>query len=268
MDTADNYHCHFLVLPELFTVQLFSTMPRTLSPAEAVRRLAAMTDQYRELFRTLAQKYRIYIVGGSHPVEREGELYNVAHLFTPSGQIYTQDKLHVTPWERDKWNIRPGQAIHIFETPLARLSILICYDIEFPEISRLLTLAGVEILFVPFSTDERKSYMRVRHTAQARAVENMIYVVMTGNIGNLPQVRSFLINYGQAAVLTPSDIGFPLNGVLAEAEPSTETVVIADLNLADLAQQREMGSVTPLLDRRTDLYEVKSKIKVEVIRTK
>ncbi len=192
---------------------------------------------------------------------------NTAHLFTPSGEVYTQDKLHVTPGERLNWGIVPGSGIRVFDTGLARIAIQICYDVEFPEIIRLLTLAGVEILFVPFSTDERKSYMRVRYCAHARAVENMIYVVMSGNIGNLPQVKSFLINYGQAAVLTPSDFAFPADGVLAEADPNTETVVIADLNLADLAQQRELGAVTPLIDRRADLYEIRSRAKVEVIRT-
>ncbi|MCB9152120.1 MAG: bifunctional GNAT family N-acetyltransferase/carbon-nitrogen hydrolase family protein [Caldilineaceae bacterium] len=267
VDTADNYHCHFLVLPELFTVQLFSTMPRTLSPAEAVRRLAAMTDQYRELFCGLAQKYRIYIVGGSHPVERDGELYNVAHLFTPSGQIYTQDKLHVTPWERDKWNIRPGQAIHIFETPLARLSILICYDIEFPEVARLLTLSGVETIFVPFSTDDKKAFNRVRITAHARAVENYIYTVISGNVGNMHTVKSYLNNYGQAAIFTPSDFAFAPHGILAEADPNVETVAISELDLTSLAQQRELGSVRPLYDRRPDLYTLQSKMPIRVIRT-
>ncbi|MEZ5008434.1 MAG: bifunctional GNAT family N-acetyltransferase/carbon-nitrogen hydrolase family protein [Chitinophagales bacterium] len=268
IQSADEYHSHFLLFPELFTAQLFSTMDSQLTTVEAVEQLADLTDKYIELFKNRAKSTGLFIIAGSQPVKTEAGIKNIAHLFTPSGEVYTQDKLHITPGERLHWGIIPGDGIKIFDTGLARIAIQVCYDIEFPEISRLLTLAGVEILFVPFSTDERKSYMRVRHTAQARAVENMIYVVMTGNIGNLPQVRSFLINYGQAAVLTPSDIGFPLNGVLAEAEPSTETVVIADLNLADLAQQREMGSVTPLLDRRTDLYEVKSKIKVEVIRTK
>ena len=95
----------------------------------------------------------------------------------------------------------------------------------------------------------------------------MIYVVLSGNIGNLPQVSSFLINYGQAAVLTPSDVGFPMNGIMAEAESNSETVVMADLDLVTLSQQREFGSVTPLLDRRNDLYEIRAKTKVEVIRT-
>jgi hypothetical protein len=77
---------------------------------------------------------------------------------------------------------------------------------------------------------------------------------MAAYIGNLPQLKSFLINYGQAAILTSSDIVFPRKWTLAEAEPNNESVVIADLNLADLNQQRKLGSVTPLIDHWPDLY--------------
>lgn len=267
VETADSYHCHFLVLPELFTVQLFSTLPRSLAPTEAVHRLADMSERYLELFRELAQKYRLYIVGGSHPVARDGALYNVAHLFTPSGHVYTQDKLHVTPWEREKWDIRPGDAIHIFDTPLARLSILICYDIEFPEVARLLTLAGVEVIFVPFSTDDKKAFNRVRITAHSRAVENYIYTVIAGNVGNMHTVKSYLTNYGQAAIFTPSDFAFPPQGILAEADPNVETVAISELDLTSLAQQRDLGSVRPLYDRRPDLYTLQSNMPIRIIRT-
>lgn len=266
VETAYEYHCHFLLFPELFTAQLFSIMAPELEIKPAVEELAGYTEMYISMFKELAQKSGLFIIGGSHPVSTREGIRNTAHLFTPGGGVFTQDKIHVTPGERNTWGILPGEGLKIFDTGLARIAIQVCYDIEFPELARLLTLAGVEIIFVPFSTDERKSYMRVRFCAQTRAVENMIYVVIAGNIGNLPQVKSFLINYGQAAVLTPSDFAFPLNATLAEAEPNTETVVITDINLTDLSQQREIGSVTPLIDRRTDLYEIRSIPKVEIIR--
>jgi predicted amidohydrolase/ribosomal protein S18 acetylase RimI-like enzyme len=267
IQSANEYHSHFLLFPELFTAQLFSAMPADYDTLRAVEKLAEYKDLYIELFSRRSKETGIYIIAGSHPVKSPEGIKNSAHLFTPSGEVYTQDKLHITPGEKLYWGIMPGDDIRIFDTGLARIAIQVCYDIEFPEISRLMTMAGVEILFVPFSTDERKSYMRVRHSSQARAVENLIYVVMAGNVGNLPQVKSFLINYGQAAILTPCDVGFPLNGILAEAEPNAETVVMADLNLADLKQQRELGSVTPLLDRRSDLYELRLNKKIEIIRT-
>ncbi len=265
--TADEYHCHFLLFPELFTAQLFSIMDPTLQTLHAIQELANYTDRYLEMFRRMATERGLFIIGGSHPVRNREGICNVAHLFTPGGQVYTQDKLHITPGERTHWGIQPGHGIRIFDTGLARIAIQVCYDIEFPEVTRLLTLAGVEVLFVPFSTDERKSYMRVRSCALARAVENWIYVVLAGCIGNLPQVTSFLVNYGQAAIFTPSDFAFPANATAAEADPNSETVVITELDLGALALQRELGSVRPLRDRRPDLYNLQGTSRVEVVRT-
>lgn len=266
VETADEYHCHFVLFPELATAQLFSTMPPDLNTLEAVRELAKLHDRYVDLFLKMSAKYRLYIIGGTHPVEVEGELRNVGHLFTPAGNVYTQEKLHVTPGERNYWGMQPGDKLKVFETPHGRIGILICYDIEFPELARLLTLKGVDVLFVPFATDERKSYHRVRYCGQARAVENMVYVVLAGCVGNLPQVRSFLVNYGQAAVCTPCDIAFPKDGIAAEADPNCETVVITELDLNDLAVQRDLGSVRPLHDRRPDLYDLVARVPLEVVR--
>jgi predicted amidohydrolase len=177
-------------------------MPPDLDSIAAMKELAAYTPKYIELFKQQATKYGIYIIAGSQPVLREGKLYNVAHLFTPAGNVYTQDKLHITPAERQYFNINPGEGINVFDTPLARIGIQVCYDIEFPEVTRLIKKAGADIIFVPFSTDERKAYYRVRFTAQARAVENVMYVVISGNVGNLPNIKSYLINYGQPAIFT------------------------------------------------------------------
>jgi len=267
VSTAEQYHCHFLVFPELFTVQLFSTFPPDIDSRAAIVRLAGMTDRYRKLFARLAKKSGLFIVAGSHPVNVDGAIRNVAHLFTPTGNFYTQDKLHVTPTERQEYGIEPGEGMRVFDTGHARVAMVVCYDIEFPELVRLLTLAGAEVAFVPFSTDERRAYMRVRYTSHARAVENVIYVVLAGNVGNLPQVESFLINYGQAAICTPSDFPFPTDGIAAAAEASNETVVITDLDLSALEQVREMGGVRPLRDRRLDLYEIRPKVEVEVVTT-
>ncbi len=266
VSTASVYHCHFLLFPELFTVQLFSMMDPTLSPRAAIARLADLTDRYIAMFVKMAKRTGLYIIGGSHPVRIGDEIRNVAHLFTPNGEVHTQDKLHVTPNEREEYGIMPGDALKVFETSHARIAINICYDVEFPELARLQTKAGAEVIFVPFSTDERKAYLRVRYTGQARAVENVIYTVLAGNVGNLPQVENFLINYGQAAICTPSDFAFPTDGIAGTAEPNSETVVIGDLDLVILDEAREMGSVRPWRDIRADLYSTTAKSPVEIIR--
>ncbi|MGB8222442.1 MAG: bifunctional GNAT family N-acetyltransferase/carbon-nitrogen hydrolase family protein [Polyangiales bacterium] len=268
VSTAEQYNCHYLVFPELFTAQLFSMMPGDMKPIDAIRDLAGMSERYTAMFVARAQRAGLFIIGGSTPVEVDGEIQNVAHLFTPSGNVYTQAKLHITPNERTEYGIRPGHGLRIFDTGHARIAILVCYDIEFPELARILTLAGAEVMFVPFSTDERKAYLRVRYTSQARAVENMVYVVLSGNVGNLPQVDNFLINYGEAIICTPSDFAFPPDAIAAKADFNTETVVIADLDLGALEQVRELGSVRPLRDRRPDLYQIAPREPVEVIRTR
>lgn len=264
---AEEYHCHVLLLPEYFSAQMLGTFEREWDERRRIEALAAMHGDYLALFERLAKEHGLYIIGGTHPVEREGLMYNVAHLFTPRGNVFTQDKLHITPHEREDWGIVPGEKMRVFDTPLGRIAIQICYDIEFPELARLQTLAGVEVIFVPFSTDEKKAYYRVRYSAQARAVENYVYTVIAGNVGNLPGIRTYLLNYGQNAIFTPSDFAFPLEAILGEADPNVEAVVIADLDFLTLAQQREMGSVRPLYERRADLYEVKTKIPFEIIET-
>jgi predicted amidohydrolase/GNAT superfamily N-acetyltransferase len=265
VDTAACYDSHLLVFPEFVTAQLFSTFERDIELLPAVNRLAAMETEINEIFSSAAVRHKLYIVGGTTPVQRGDKLFNVAHFYTPAGNIYTQDKLHITPAERDAWNIQPGENLRIFETPVGRLAIVVCYDIEFPELVRLLVEHGVDIILTPFATDERKSYLRVRYCAQARAVENMVYVVLSGNVGGLTHSPSMFLNYGQAAICTPSDFAFPMDGIAAEGVVNTSSVVIGDLDLGTLDIQRQTASVRPLLDRRHDIYELRSKWPVERI---
>lgn len=263
--SAATYDCHLLLFPEFVTAQLYSTFTRGMALLDAVEQLAALAPRIDALFRDVAMRHRLHVVGGTTPVRTDKGMRNVAHLYTPSGGSYTQEKLHITPAEREYWGITPGDGVKVFETALGRLAIVVCYDIEFPELVRMLVENGVDIILNPFATDERKSYLRVRYCAQARAVENMVYVVMSGNVGGLSHSPSMTINFGQAAICTPSDFAFPMNGIAAEGIVNTQTVVIADLDLGALDIQRQSASVRPLLDRRHDIYELTAKIPVEHI---
>lgn len=110
------------------------------------------------------------------------------------------------------------------DTDCGPIGVLICYDAEFPELGRHLADQGVHIVFVPFCTDERQSYLRVRYCAQARAVENQCYIVMSGNVGNLPNVHNMDIQYAQSCVLTPCNFPFARDGVAADTTPNVEIV--------------------------------------------
>ncbi|MBN1489635.1 MAG: GNAT family N-acetyltransferase, partial [Phycisphaerae bacterium] len=187
VDVASGYKSDFVLFPEIFTLQLLSFVPAT-SPAEAVRKLAGFTPDYLELFSELAIKYNINVVGGSHFTLEDEKLYNIAYLFKRDGGIERQAKLHITSSEKHWWGVEPGSSIGVFDTDKGKIAIQICYDIEFPEVSRIVAEHGAQIIFVPFCTDERYGYLRVRYCAQARAIENQMYVAIAGTVGNLPFV--------------------------------------------------------------------------------
>jgi len=153
--------------------------------------------------------------------------------------------------------MKGGNDLNVIQTDCGPIGVLICYDSEFPELARHLADQGALILFVPFCTDERQGYLRVRYCSQARAVENQFYVATAGVIGNIPDVENMDIHYASSHIMTPCDFPFARDGIAAEAPENTETIIFADLNLNDLYLARKSGSVQNLKDRRFDLYEVK-----------
>ena len=259
MDIAADYQSDFVLLPELFTVQLLS-QTTTLSPQEGIKKLAGYAPRVRKLLSSLAVRYGVTLIGGSQPSFSGEKLINSCPVCLPDGKVIEQPKLHVTPNERKWWGMSGGDSLQVIETPVGRIGVLICYDSEFPELARYLADQGVEILFVPFCTDNRQGYYRVRYCCHARAIENQIYVALAGNVGNLPDVLNMDIQYGQAAVLTPSDFEFARDGIAAEADSNEETILVCDLDLDELHTARNNGTVTPRLDRRRDLFETKFKI--------
>jgi predicted amidohydrolase/GNAT superfamily N-acetyltransferase len=262
IEVAADYQSDFALLPELFTVQLLS-QTEALSPQEGMRRLSEYTDKFLELMKGLATKHAMTIIAGSHPTREGNKLLNVSFTCLPNGTVVAQPKLHVTPNERCWWGINGGGTLQVIDTPTCKIGVLICYDVEFPETARYLAEQGAEIIFVPFCTDNRQGYLRVRYCAQARAIENQIYLAMAGNVGNLPHVNNMDIQYGQACVLTPSDFAFARDGIKAEADSNEETVLISDLDLDDLHEARHGGTVTPRLDRRADLFKLTSAFEVK-----
>lgn len=257
VDVASDYRADFVVFPELFTLELLSLEKKELSAAESVKRITSYTQWFQDFVSELAVSYNINIIGGSHLAkDAEGELKNVCYVFLRDGSIYTQEKIHPTPNEASWWNIKGGTKLDVINTDCGPVGVLICYDAEFPELARHLIDQGAMILFVPFCTDEPRGYLRVRYCGHARAIENQCYVVLSGVVGNLPNVENMDIHYAQSCILTPCDFSFSRDGVAADTGANTETIAFADLRLADLRLARASGTVRNLRDRRFDLYRV------------
>lgn len=249
------YQADFAVFPELFNSPLLASY-NNLKEHEAMRKLAEKTEEIKLKMSEMAIARNINIIAGSMPVAEDGKLYNVSYLLHRSGRIDEYRKIHITPYERDYYAIVGGDQLKVFNTDCGQIGILICYDIEFPELSRLLADQGMKILFVPYLTDTQNAFTRVRNCAAARAIENECYVAITGCVGNLPGVNNMDIQFGESMVFTPSEFAFPSNGIKGAATPNTEMTLIVDVDLNPLKDLHHFGSVKTMTDRRKDLYEI------------
>ncbi len=258
VDAVAGYRSDFALFPEFFNAPLMAENNHLPEP-QAIRELAKYTETIVQKFSELSIAYNINIITGSMPEMKGDRLFNVGYLCKRDGSIGRYEKIHVTPDEAKVWGMQGGDEIKVFDTDCGKIGILICYDAEFPELCRLLADDGMDILFVPFLTDTQNGYSRVRHCAQARAIENECYVAIAGSVGNLPNVHNMDIQFAQSMVFTPCDFAFPTNGVKAEATPNTEMTLIADVDIDLLRELNQYGSVRNLRNRRKDLYEVRRK---------
>ncbi|WP_117884411.1 bifunctional GNAT family N-acetyltransferase/carbon-nitrogen hydrolase family protein [Aureibaculum luteum] len=258
IDAVSGYRSDFALFPEFFNAPLMAGNNHLPTP-DAIRELAGYTDAIVQKFSSLAISYNINIISGSLPEMRDDRLYNVGYLCRRDGTIERYEKLHVTPDEAKVWGMVGGNQLKTFDTDCGKIGILICYDVEFPELSRLLADEGMDILFVPFLTDTQNGYSRVRNCAQARAIENECYVAIAGSVGNLPKVHNMDIQFAQSMVFTPCDFAFPTNGIKAEATQNSEMILIADVDIDLLRELHQFGSVKNLKDRRKDLFELRKK---------
>ncbi|MCB0737265.1 MAG: bifunctional GNAT family N-acetyltransferase/carbon-nitrogen hydrolase family protein [Bacteroidetes bacterium] len=258
VDAVSGYRCDFALFPEFFNAPLMAENNH-LSESEAIRELAKHTKTIVNKFVDFAISYNINIITGSMPELKYNKLYNVGYLCRRDGTTERYEKIHVTPDEAKVWGMQGGNEIKAFDTDCGKIGILICYDSEFPELSRLLADDGMDILFVPFLTDTQNGYSRVRNCSQARAIENECYVAIAGSVGNLPKVHNMDIQFAQSMVFTPCDFAFPTNGIKAEATPNTEMILIADVDITLLRELHQFGSVRNLKDRRTDLFTLSKK---------
>lgn len=252
VETAADYNCRLLVFPEYFSIQLLTLGDVRRPIREQVRGLARQAPRIVELIAGLAAKHRLYILGGTIPVQDDpdGPLHNDAFFFNPEGRWDTQGKLHMTRFETEDWDVTARQRLKVFDTALGKIGVAICYDVEFPEIARAAARADAQILLVPSCTDDRQGFLRVRYCAHARAIENQIYVIVSHTVGSLPMVPAVSLNYGQAAILTPSDFPFSRDGLLSEGHPNQEMMIVGELNMETIVRSRESGTVLPLNDSR------------------
>lgn len=219
----------------------------------SIEAMQSLIPSWVELCDELARQHQILFQPGSAPVkDADGKFRNRAWLFGPDGLIGYQDKQIMTRFEREQWFIDAGvEGLKAFETSIGKLGILICYDVEFPMLGRRLAEMGVELVLAPSCTDTLAGSYRVRIGAQARALENQFAVLSSPTAGEAPWSPAVDENRGRAALYVPSDYGMPANGIVAESDSdavSQSTLLIVDIDLADVARLRTEGQVATRRD--------------------
>jgi len=254
VDVADDYDADLIIFPELLGVQLMGPTSGGGEPSQVMRRLAAEhTDDFDALFKRLAKDYERIIVGGTMPRLEGDRLLNVASVYFPDAEPVHQAKLHLTPAERKVWQFSPGRDLLVVDTDFGKFAVAICYDVQFPELVKILcNHHGVELLVVPYMTDDRRGTCRVTTCARARAIENQIYTVTAGMVGSLPLMTDLTSQFAQSGIFTPADLAFPMDGIATEAAANVEQVIVADLDLATLDRARNHGSVQTFRDSQSD----------------
>lgn len=235
-----------LVFPEYGSMELCSLFPTDLQQnlSLQIAEIKKFQKEFVFTFSQLAQKFQIYLLAPSLPIEEGGKAINRAYFFNPQGEIQFQDKLNMTRFEDEDWSITPGAPIlKVFETSLGNIGINICFDCEFPQLAFEQTMSGMQLLLAPSCTASMAGLKRVHVGSQARSLENQIYVGQCSTVGDAAWSPAVDINFGQASVFVPSDLGFPDSGVIAQGELNKSQWVYANIDLSLIDQVRNNGTV-------------------------
>lgn len=252
LDNTQN--ADLVLFPELFTIELFTTLPNWKNrPISELTEISKFEAEYQALFLAEAKKRGQYIVGGSHLHQvADGRYLNIAHIFCPDGKIHSHAKTHIFPAEAN-WQTSEGNTMQVFELPFAKVGFNICYEAEIPECASSLAEQGVEIILTPSATFTEQGFWRVRHCAQARCIENQVYLVHCA-LGGTPS-DPLPNGWARSGILSPCDLAWdnPM-GIVAECETHKEMTAVATVNLELLYENREKGAATTFKDRRRQAH--------------
>ncbi|MBI2963218.1 MAG: hydratase [Deltaproteobacteria bacterium] len=234
-----------MVLPELCnTGYVFNSRGECFALAEKVPG-GATTEAWAGAARDLG----VYVCAGI--AEREGRrLYNSAVLIGPEGHVGTYRKTHL--WNEEKLWFEPGDLGYpVFELPFGRVGMRICYDVWFPEVSRILAAQGADIIcdptnwvnVPPLQTKEKPT---AAYSAQQMSLMNSVFAICADRVG---EERGCLF-IGNSCVVDPTG-GFVAGPASAE-EPA---LVIAEINVSQARYRHWSEFNDPMTDRRTDLYD-------------
>lgn len=225
-----------LVLPETWNTGFF--------PQEGLEALCDVDGQrVKAEIGALAAQHGVNIVAGSVSNRRNGKIYNTAMVFNRQGTcIASYDKTHLFSPMGEHHSYTPGDHLCRFRLDGADCGLAICYDIRFPELTRSLTVPGLDMLFMVSQWPNVRTF-HLRSLTTARAIENQMFVVCCNSCGTAGDT----VYGGNSAVIDPWGETVALAG-------DQEEILLADCNLEVLRNIR--NTIPVFRDRRPELYNI------------
>ncbi|MBO8162125.1 MAG: carbon-nitrogen hydrolase family protein [Brevibacillus sp.] len=212
--------------------------------SESLRNLAQPGNgNVYQLMAKAALQYGIYIGYGYVETGIDGCIYNSFQLIgRDGGSVANYRKIHLTPLEVGLFE--PGDQVTLVQTDLGKIGMMICWDIAFPEMSRLLAVQGANLIIVPSAWEKPYDAPFCRF-AMSRALDNTVFLAINNHIGKYADLSFF----GKSQVFAPD------GSSIAAAGEDVETILIADIDY-NQTEQLQSAFYTMMNERRTDLYDV------------
>ncbi len=250
VEEAVAMQAEILCFPEYGSMELTSLLKEQQDPSQQVVEMQTLVKPFIKTFSDLASDNEVVIIAPSIPVLEDKEYVNRTYVFDTKGNTFHQDKLFMTRFEAEDWNIRSGKKeVHVFSYKELTFGIQICYDNEFPVGAHLLCKNGAQLIVSPSCTETLRGATRVHLGCRARAMENQCYVAVTQTIGLAPWSPAVDINYGYSAFYSTPDTGQPELGIYGEGEHNVEGWEIYTLDLIGLAATRKDPAVFNFKDQ-------------------
>ena len=236
-----------VVLPELCDSGYVFDAADPVAEARGLAAPAADSITLRQ-WHELAARHRLVIVGGFCELGADGRLYNSAALVDTSGTRAVYRKAHL--WDSEKLVFTPGDAaLPTVDTEVGRVAVMVCYDLEFPEWTRLAALDGADLIAAPvnwpgYSWPEGERPAEVVK-AQAAAAANGVFVAVADRCRTERGVSWI------SGSLIASQDGYPLAGPVLADRPA---VLTAACDLPRARDKHVSGRNDLLADRRPELY--------------
>jgi predicted amidohydrolase len=221
LEAAAAAGAELLVLPECaIPGYVFDSLEEALPFAEEI------PGPTTEVFTAACAGLGIHVVCGL--LERHGDgVRNAAVLVGPDGLIGAYRKTHLPFLGVDRF-VTPGEELPVFDTPLGRIGIEICYDLRFPEVTRALALAGADIIALPTNWPTA-ARINAELLVPARAYENRVYLLVSNRVGR-ERTAEFC---GRSQIVDPAGTR------LAETDATSEELLVAEVDV-ELARDKSI----------------------------